>query len=350
MRDSAAVPMTSEPADRLVSLSRIVEARGIVSDRVHRTPLLSSSTAARTVEAATGMRPADGRIYLKAEHLQVTGSFKPRAATAKVAALDDRQRTAGLVTTSAGNAGQAYAWAARDQGVPAIVVMPEGAVRSKVEACLGYGAEVVVHGRHVGDGLLEMERLCSERGLVACHPYDDPDVIAGNGSLGLELLDDLPDVGLVVCGIGGGGLISGMAAALKETRREVRVVGVEPERSNAMALAFEAGHPVRIDPASVADGLGAPYAGEWTLPMCRRYLDGIVLLSDAEILAGVRFAAERLKQVLEPAGAAALAALLFGRVAIRQNERVAVVLSGGNVEVARLGELLADAAPLEVPR
>ena len=342
--------MTFDPAgDRVVAIERIRDARDRIAGRVHRTPLLSSTTAARVVEAATGVRPADGRIHLKAEHLQVTGSFKPRAASARVAALDPAQKAAGIVTVSAGNAGQAYSWAARDQGVHATVVMPEGAVRSKVDACRGYGAEVISHGRHVGDGLREMARLIAERGLVGCHPYDDPDVIAGNGSLGLELLEDLPDVDLVVCGIGGGGLISGLSAALKETRPSVRVVGVEPATSNAMQLALEAGHPIAIDPASIADGLGAPYAGEWTLPMCQRSLDEVALVSDAEILAGVRFALERLKQLLEPAGAAALAALLFGRAPVRAGERVAVVLSGGNVEVDRLGELLAAAAPLEVP-
>ncbi len=341
--------MTAEPvAGQLVTVQRIRAARERVGSRVHHTPLLSSMTAGRVVEAATGARPAEGRIHLKAEHLQVTGSFKPRAASARVGALSPAERTAGIITVSAGNAAQAYAWAARDQGVPATVIMPVGAVPTKVEACRGYGARVIFHGRHVGDGLEEMARLAKEQGVVPCHPYDDPDVIAGNGSLGLELLEDLPDVDLVVCGIGGGGLISGLAAAVKETRPSVRVIGVEPEGSAAMRLALDAGHPVAIHPASVADGLGGPYAGAWTLPMCQRYLDDVVLVSDPEILAGVRFGVERLKQVLEPAGAAALAALLYGRVPVRAGDRVAVILSGGNVEVSRLGELVAGAARLEV--
>jgi threonine dehydratase len=147
-------------------------------------------------------------------------------------------------------------------------------------------------------------------------------------------------------GVGGGGLISGTAAALKERRPAIRVYGVEPVDSAAMTLAFEAGEPVTIRPRTVADGLAAPYAGLWTLAMCRRYLDGLVLLDDATILGGMRFALERTKQVLEPAGAAALAAVLFGRIPIADGERVAVVASGGNVDVARLGELLAAAAPV----
>jgi threonine dehydratase len=224
--------------------------------------------------------------------------------------------------------------------------MPAGAVRSKVEACLGYGARVVLHGANVGETFAEMERLRDQEGLEFVHPFDDPAVIAGHGSIGLELLDDLPDLDVVVVGIGGGGLISGVAAALKERRPRVRVYGVEPERSNAMSLALERNEVVRIEPESVADGLGAPFAGAWTLAMCRRYLDDIVLLDDPTILAGMRFAVERLKQVLEPAGSAALAAVLAGRIPIREDERVAVVLSGGNVEVARLGDLLESARTL----
>jgi len=230
--------------------------------------------------------------------------------------------------------------------VAVTVVMPAAAVRSKVEACLGYGARVVLHGAHVGETFAEMERIRDAEGLTFVHPFDDPAVIAGHGSIGLELLDDLPDLDVVVVGVGGGGLISGVAAALKERRPGLRVYGVEPERSNAVSLAMERNEIVRIQPDSVADGLGAPFAGTWTLAMARRYLDDIVLLDDATILAGMRFAIERMKQVLEPAGAAALAATLAGRVPIHEGERVAVVLSGGNVEVGRIGELLAAAGTL----
>ncbi len=224
--------------------------------------------------------------------------------------------------------------------------MPAAAVRSKVDACRGYGAEVVLHGANVGEALVEMERLRDARGLTYCHPFDDPFVIAGHGSIGLELLEDLAEVDVVVVGVGGGGLISGVAAALKESRPEIRVYGVEPEGSNAMSLALERGEVVQIQPVSVADGLGAPFAGQWTLAMVRQYVDGIVLLDDPTILAGMRFAAERMKQVLEPAGAAALAALLAGRIPLRPGDRVAVVASGGNVEISRLGELLGAAAAL----
>jgi threonine dehydratase len=338
-----------DTTEQIVGLADIEIARGRIAGLVHRTPLLASSTAARILRGAGGPALAGGRLHVKAEHLQKTGSFKARGLSNRIATLTDDQRRRGVITLSAGNAAQAYAWAGRAAGVRVTVVMPAAAVRSKVEACLEYGAEVILHGAHVGETFAEMQRLSDERGLTFVHPFDDPEVIAGHGSIGLEILDDLPEVDVVVVGIGGGGLISGIAAAIKETRPATRVYGIEPTESNAMQLAIAAGEIVRIQPRSVADGLGAPFAGEWTLAMCRRYLDDIILLDDPTILAGVRFAVERMKQVLEPAGAAALAAVLFGLVPIADGERVCVVASGGNVEVAALGELLASAAPLPSP-
>ena len=330
----------------LVTLDEILAARERIAGRVHRTPLLSSATAARFLAAAGGPRIADDRLYLKAEHLQKTGSFKARGMTNRIATLDADQRARGAITMSAGNAGQAYAWAGHEAGVPITVVMATNANPTKVEACRGYGAEVVLEGTHVGEAFAALERIRDARGLTFVHPFDDTAVVTGHGSVGLEVLEDLPDVDVVVVGVGGGGLISGVAAAIRERRPAVRVYGVEPTDAAAMTLAFEAGSPVQIQPRTVADGLAAPFAGNLTLAMCRRYLEGIVILTDAEILSGVRFAAERMKQVLEPAGAAALAAVLHGRIPIGDGERVAVVASGGNVDVARLGELLAAAAPL----
>ena len=340
-------PVTpASDVDLEVPLSQIEDAAGRLDGYVHRTPLLSSMTAARWVHEATGTRLADGLLYLKPEHLQKTGSFKARGMTNRIATLPDEARQRGAITLSAGNAGQAYAWAGANAGVPVTVVMPEGAVRSKVEACLGYGARVILHGTHVGDTFAEMERIRDAEGLTFVHPFDDPAVIAGNGTVGLELVDDMPDVDVVVVGVGGGGLISGIASAVKARRPSARIVGVEPERSNAVSLALERNEIVTIQPQSVADGLGAPFAGRWTLAITRRLVDDIVLLDDATILAGLRFALERLKQVVEPAGAAALAAVLAGRVPLQDGERVAVVVSGGNVEMSRLGDLLAAAGTL----
>lgn len=335
-----------ERVDHIVPLADILEARERLVGRVHRTPLMSSAIAATWVTAACGARLGDDRLYLKPEQLQKTGSFKPRGTTNRIATLSDEERSRGIITLSAGNAGQAYAWAGRNAGVAVTVVMPAGAVRSKVDASLDYGARVILHGEHVGETFAEMERIRDAEGLEFVHPFDDPAVIAGFGSIGLELLEDLPDLDVAVVPVGGGGLISGVAAALKERRPGTRVYGVEPDRSNALSLAMERNEIVRIQPESVADGLGAPFAGIWTLAMAQRYLDGVILLDDPTILAGMRFAIERLKQVLEPAGAAALAAVLAGRVPINDGERVAVVLSGGNVEVGRIGELLSGAGSL----
>lgn len=335
-----------DTTEQTVGLAEIAAARARIGDRVHRTAMLSSSTAPRFVRAAGGPALADDRLYVKAEHLQKTGSFKARGLTNRILTLSEEQRRRGVITISAGNAAQAYAWAGRAADVAVTVVMPAAAVRSKVEACLDYGAEVILHGADVGQTFVEMERIRDERGLTFVHPFDDPEVIAGHGSIGLEILEDLPAVDVVVVGVGGGGLISGVAAAIKESRPATRIFGVEPVGANAVQLAIEAGEVVRIQPKTVADGLAAPFAGTWTLAMTRRYLDGIILLDDPTILGGLRFAVERMKQVLEPAGAAALAAVLYGRVPIHDGDRVCVVASGGNVEVSRLGELLAAAAPL----
>jgi threonine dehydratase len=328
----------------LVDLHAIEAAREVIAGRVHRTPLLSSSAAAAAVSRATNIRLGDDRLYLKAEHLQKTGSFKPRGMTARVAALTPSERARGIITVSAGNAAQGYAYAGAAMGVPVTVVMPAAAVRSKAEAATGYGARVVLEGDTMDETFAALDRIREEEGLVYCHPFDDPLVVAGHGSVGLEILDDLPEVDVAVIGIGGGGLISGVAAALKERRPGVRVYGVEPIGSDAITLALAAGEPVRIQPVSVADGLNAPFAGELTLAMIQRYVDEVILIDEATILAGLRFALSRLKQVVEPAGSAALGATLTGRIPIRDGERVAVVLSGGNVEVTRLGELVDRAA------
>jgi threonine dehydratase len=308
--------------------------------------MLSSRTAAALVEAATGVKLGDGAVFLKAEHLQKTGSFKPRGMVAKVASLTDEERRAGIITISAGNAAQGYAYAGAAVGVPVTVVMPAAANPMKAAAAAGYGAEVVLEGADTGEAFAAMERIRAERSLTFCHPFDDPVVIAGHGSVGLELLEDVPDVDVVVVPIGGGGLISGVAGAVRQSRPGVRVYGVEPVGSNAMTLALAAGAPVTIVPRSVADGLNAPFAGAWTLDMVRNYVDDVITIDEVLILAGLRFALERLKQAVEPAGAAGLAALLAGRIPVRSGERMCVVLSGGNVDVGRLGELIAGAAPI----
>jgi threonine dehydratase len=345
-RDSNA-PVTTVADDRLlVTPERIAAARERIHGKVHRTPMLSSSTAAAFVRAATGVSLADDTVYLKAEHLQKTGSYKPRGMVNKVATLTADERKRGIITISAGNAAQAYAYAGGAEGVPVTVVMPEAANPTKAAACRDYGAEVILVGTNFDESWAAMERIAEDGNLVFCHPFDDLDVIAGHASVGLEILEDVPQVDLVLVGIGGGGLISGVSTAIGQNRPEARVFGVEPETSDAMTKALEAGHSVRIQPKSVADGLNGPFAGERNIAAVERYVEQIVLVDDATILAGVRFAMERTKQALEPAGAAALGALLSGAIPIKDGLRVCVVLSGGNLDVARIGEYFERARPL----
>ncbi len=330
-----------------ISLDEIRAAARRIAPRVSRTPMLASRTAARLVEERHGIRLSDGpradgqpRLFVKAEHLQVTGSFKPRGALNKIAALTDAERARGLIALSAGNHAQGVAYAASSEGVHVTVVMPAGASVAKAAAAAGYGAEVILHGEHVGEAATRLERVRAERDLVYVHPFNDPAIIAGQGTVGLEILADLPEVDVIVVGVGGGGLCCGIAAAARQLRPAVRVYGVEPERSNALSLALAAGHVVDLEPFSIADGLGAPYAGDWTIDLARRYVESIVLIDDATIAAGMRFALERMKQLLEPAGAAALAAALAGRIPLGPGETVCVVASGGNVDLARLPDLL----------
>ncbi len=340
------MPIIFDASAHTISPEAFDEAAALIAGRVHRTPLLTSRTAARVVELASGIRLAGGTLHAKAEHLQATGSFKVRGAILRLALLDGAEKAAGVIAISAGNHAAALAVAAGLAGIHAVVVMPVTAVRSKVEACRAYGAEVILRGTTTTEAWSEMERVRDARGLTFIHPFDHPVTIAGQGTVGLEILEDLPGVDVVVVGVGGGGLISGIATALATRRPATRVWGVEPANSTAVSSALAADAIVPVTPGSVADGLNAPFAGEWTLPLVRRHLAGIVTLSDPEILTGVRFAAERMKQVLEPAGAAALAAVLHGRIPLRDGDRVCVVFSGGNVAIERLGDLLAGAAPI----
>lgn len=331
-------------AHQRVGLPQIEAARSVIAGRVHRTPLLSSAAAAAEIARAGGPAIADDCLYLKAEHLQKTGSFKPRGMTARVASLTPEERRRGIVTVSAGNAAQGYAYAGAALGVPVTVVMPAAAVPSKVAAARGYGARVILEGSVMSETFAALDQVRDEEGLTYCHPFDDADVVAGHGSAGLEIVEDLPDLDVVVVGIGGGGLISGIAAAVKGRIPAARVYGVEPETSDAMSRALAAGAPVPIQPRSVADGLNAPFAGELTLAMVTDLVDDVIRVDERTIVAGMAFAHERAKQVLEPAGAAALGALLAGRVPIRPGDRVVAVLSGGNVDAGRLASLIGEIA------
>jgi threonine dehydratase len=316
----------------MVTLQDIHDARAILGSRLHRTPVLTATTLGEM---------AGVELLVKAELLQRTGSFKPRGVLTKLASLTPEERARGVIGISAGNHAQALAYGAAREGIACTVVMPATAVTSKVAATRGYGAEVVLHGATTIEAFAEYDRLRTARRLVAVHPFDDPHVIAGQGTVGLEILDDVPDVDAVVVPVGGGGLICGIATALKEQRPGVRVVGVEPDGAPSLTRALEAGRVVPLPSVqTIADGLTAPFAGPLTLDIAQRYVDDVVLVSDDEIAEALRLTLERTKLQVEPAGAAGVAALLARRCGVRPGARVVAVLSGGNVDRARLKEIL----------
>ncbi len=316
-----------------ISLSDVERARAITAPHLHRTPMLTS----RTLGGRIG-----GTAYLKAESFQRTGSFKPRGALFAVQRLTPEQRSKGIVTMSAGNAAAAIAYAASAVGVKVTVAMPQSAPQMKVDATRGYGAEIRFAPDMTALRAL-VAQIQRETGAYFLHPYDDEAMITGHGSLGLEILDDVPDADLIVVGVGGGGLISGVAVSATAKRRGVRIVGVEPEGAAAMRLALDAGKPVPLDSVkTIADGLAAPVAGTLGLDIVRRLVEDVVVIPDALIADGLRFLFERAKLVAEPAGAAATAALLAGRIAVRKGTSVVAIVSGGNVDRARFAELVAQ--------
>lgn len=316
--------------DYTFSAERLQAAAAGLRPALHHTPLLSS----RTLTDRVG-RP----VYLKCESLQKTGSFKVRGALNRIRRLTAEERARGVVTISAGNHAQAVAWAAAAAEVASTVVMPEHASATKVRASRGYGAEVILHG-DASAAFRKAFVLAEERGLVFVHPFDDPWVVEGHASCMLEILEDLPDVRTVVVPVGGGGLISGIAVAADARSPGVDVWGVEPRGAAAMHDSLEAGRPVHLDAVStVADGLAAPMAGALNYALVRDHTRGVVQVDDDEIVGAMRLLLERTKLLVEPAGAAGVAALLAGRIPAGEGP-VVVVLSGGNVDLALLARLL----------
>jgi threonine dehydratase len=313
-----------------VSLDDVVRASAAIGNRLHRTPLLSSATLADAF---------GGRAFLKAELFQRTGSFKPRGMLAKLASLTPEERARGVVTVSAGNAAAALAYVAALERIDCLVVMWRGASEQKLAAVRGYGAKIDLESAGPSEAFDRLSEL-PESGRTFCHPFDDPVLVAGHGGLGLEIVEDRADVDVVVVPAGGGGLVSGVAAAVKGARPDVRVVAVEPEGSAALHAALAAGRPIRIDPISVADGLNAPFAGDHCLRICRDLVDELVLVSEEEIRAGFRFLYERAKLAAEPAGAAAVAALLAGKLSGVEGKTVVSIVSGGNVAARTASDIL----------
>ena len=311
----------------LIELADVEAAARRLDGVANRTPVVTS----RTLDSVVG-----AQVHLKAECLQRGGAFKFRGAYNKISSLSE---PAGVVAYSSGNHAQAVAIAARLVGTSATIVMPADAPQAKVDATRGYGAEIVTYDRWTESREEIGAQLARERGLELVRPYDDPLVMAGQGTAALELLADVPELDMLVVPVGGGGLIAGCATAAKALRPGIRVVGVEPEAGDDTRQSFAAGERVRIDvPRTIADGLQAATPGELTFEVNRQRVDEIVTVSDAEILDAMAFLFDRLKLVTEPSGAVGVAALLAGRV--EPIGRVGVVISGGNVGVTRFAELL----------
>lgn len=315
-----------------ISFADIDAAARRLAGVAHRTPVLTS----RTLDDMTG-----ARVFLKAENLQRAGAFKFRGAFNAVAAIPENDRTAGVIGFSSGNHAQALALAAQLHGIPATIVMPEDAPASKLAATRGYGADIVTYDRYMEDRAAIGARIAAERGGTLIPPYDHPSVIAGAGTAALELTDDVPDLDLLLVCTGGGGLLAGSAVATKHRSPATRIYGVEPTAGDDWKQSFDAGRrvPLAEVPRTIADGQQTQAPGELTFPIAHALVDDIALVTDAEIIETMAFLFERLKLVVEPSGATALAALFTGKVGGR-GKRVGVTLSGGNIALDRFLELM----------
>lgn len=293
------------------------------------------------VQAFPLTRQFGGQVLLKAENLQRSGSFKIRGALSKLRSLPPDVLARGVVTYSSGNHGQALALCARIFGIPCTVVMPEGAVPAKVEATRKAGAEIVIYGRSTEDRKEKGLEIATERGQTIVPSFDDLTIVRGQGTIAVEIIEACPDVRTIVCPIGGGGLISGIAAYIKQVSPQVRVVGVEPAAAADTKASLQAGERVRIEPpATVADGLAAVMPGKITFPLMQQFVDDVVLASEDEILGGLRFCYKECRLVVEPSGAASVGAILYGKVKPAPYPIIAIV-SGGNVNWERLPGWLA---------
>jgi threonine dehydratase len=309
-------------ARSLLSLDDVHLARERIGDRLHRTPLLSS----RTLSQRTGVD-----VHFKAELFQRTGSFKPRGVLSKLATLSEEEKRRGVISISAGNHAQALAFASGVEGIDALIVMWETASPMKIAAAREYGATIDMEAADIPAAFERLDELMAATGRTLVHPYDDLAVIAGQGTVGLEIVEDLPEADVVLVQVGGGGLVSGVATAIKGAKPDVRIVAVEPERSCAFHQSLEAGKPVAVEAKSIADGLNGPYAGEKCVQICTDLGVESVLVSEDALRDAFRFMYVRMKLACEVAGAATAAALLAGVVELERGSRIVALVSGGNV-------------------
>jgi threonine dehydratase len=319
------------PSNLSIGLADVLAARERLRGSIYESPCPHSIM----LSALTGQQ-----VYLKLENLQMTGSFKERGALNRIAMLTPEQAARGVIAASAGNHAQGVAYHATKRGIRALIVMPLTTPLVKVTATRDFGAEVLLHGANYDEACAEAVRLCDEQQLTFIHPFDDPGVMAGQGTIGLELLEQVPQLEAVVVPIGGGGLIGGIACAIKESRPEIRIVGVQTARLPSMQAAIEAHHPVTVDPATtIADGIAVRRAGDLTFPLVERYVDEIVTVEEDEIASAILMLLEREKTLAEGAGAAALAALLEHRTSLH-GAHTAVLVCGGNIDVTLLSRII----------
>jgi threonine dehydratase len=316
----------------MVTLQDVLDARARIAGQVVLTPCTPSETFGEMF---------GGHAWFKFENLQRTGSFKERGALNRMLLMPHEDRARGVIAASAGNHAQGVAYHASRLGIPATIVMPERTPLVKVSATERYGARVILHGSVYDEAMAEALRIQRDEGQTLIPPFDDPAIIAGQGTIGLELLEQVPELDVVVCGVGGGGIISGIALAIKELRPDVRVVGVESAALPAALRAREAGHPVVIPSAeTIADGIAVRKIGEVTYPYIERYVDELVTVSEEEIAAGVLLLLEREKTVAEAACATTVAAVCGGHVAGVEGKNVVMILSGGNIDVTLMSRII----------
>jgi threonine dehydratase len=314
-----------------VSLVEIQQAEQRIRDFIYFSPCQRSAA----LSEMTGQQ-----VYLKLDNLQRTGAFKERGALNRILLLSDDEKRRGVIAASAGNHAQAVAYHATQRGILAKIVMPLMTPLVKISATRGFGAEVILHGANYDEACDEALRICEAEGMTFLHPFDDNAVINGQGTIGLELLEQVQGLEAVVVPIGGGGLISGVACALKESNPRIRVVGVQTERLPSMLRAIESGGPVTLPAeATIADGIAVRRAGDLTMPQVKRYVDELVTVDDEEIANAIMVLLEREKTLAEGAGAVALAALLQRKTSLR-GERTAVLVCGGNIDVSLLSKII----------
>ena len=317
----------------MIPVEKVRDAAKAIFGKVIKTPLVYSPTLSHMF---------GGEIYLKLENLQKTGSFKIRGATYKLQSMLKTIGDEGVVAASAGNHAQGVALAAHEAGIPSTIVMPEWASITKQEATRNYGGEVIIAGRGLGESLIAAQDLVKE-GKTLIHPFDDPDIIVGQGTIALEILGDLYDTDMVIVPVGGGGLISGIACVLKSIRPDIRIVGVQAAACASAYESFERGTVTKVETvSSIADGIMVRQVGQITFELIQTHVDKMVLVEEAQIAASILMLLERKKILVEGAGAVSLAALLSGNVTVSPGSKVVLVISGGNVDSPLLGRIISQ--------